>query len=279
MTKTTGASWGVDGCKAGWFFFRLPSAGDITFGFVTKLRALFDPGVRTAKDKVADTDIATEGDRMLVDMPIDLPDPDSKGRKCVSRVCDRAARLVLKERNGSVFPVPVRTAMQEFDRHRLAHWHEGEERALRKAGGLVRPIPPVTAGIFPKIFEVDSLMRTHDRAFAVTRETHPEVCFWALKGRPMRFKKDHENGFRERVELLEQCHPGAEATIEAAHRKHADVGLDDIVDAMACALVATVPEDELLRFPEQKDYEVLTDENRRLRREIVYASREAVLKA
>ena len=280
MTYTTGAAWGVDGCKDGWFYFRLPLlSSDITFGVVTKLMALFGRQDGPTRDKVAGTDIVADGDQLLVDMPIGLPDRDSKGRKCVSRLCDSAARSVLQERHGSVFPVPVRTAMREFEIHRNAHLNEGEEVALRKAKGLVRPIPPVTAGIFPKIFEVDSLMRTHDRAFAVTRETHPEVCFWALQGKPMMFKKDQADGFRERVELLEQFRPGARATIEEARRRHTNVAPDDIVDAMACALIATVPEDELLWLPENEDYEVLEDEHRKLRREIVYACPDAVRRA
>ena len=44
-------------------------------------------------------------------------------------------------------------------------------------------------------------------------------------------------------------------------------------------MIATVPEDELLWLPENEDYEVLEDEHRKLRREIVYACPDAVRRA
>ncbi len=244
MTQTTGAAWGVDGCKAGWFFFRLPSAGDITFGFVTKLRALFDPGVRTAKDKVADQDIATEGDLMLVDMPIGLPDDDDC--QAVLRACDQEARDILRPRWQSVFPVPVKSVMENRYLLSAESWEKARPILAKR-----HPVPKNKKGrltaqsfaILVKIKEVGDLL-TSDRERGIIRETHPEICFMNLamdseqRNRLNVFSKKHGLGFVNRVAILDSCHPDAEEVIFNACERWPQIASDDIVDAMACAVTA-----------------------------------------
>lgn len=244
MTDNTSPfAWGVDGCKAGWFWFRLPvlQSVPITWGVANTLKELLDGENRTIGDDGVVLAAPAEDDLMLVDMPIGLPNPDKKGRKCVSRDCDWEARRRLKKRGRSVFPVPTRAAMREFESHYLAN-QDRDEKALKLAARLVRPIPPPTAGLFPKLFEVDRLMSTHRGASKVVRETHPEVCFWALGPRPMEYSKREPAGRRERRQVLKHCRPDSVAAIDRALREfpRRDVAEDDMLDAMVCALTAAL---------------------------------------
>lgn len=286
MTESTGAAWGVDGCKGGWFFFRLPLApGHITFGFVTKLRALFDRDARTAEDRLADTDFAAECDQMLVDMPIGLP--TKAVRQSDLRECDREARDMLRPRWQSVFPVPVRSVVENRRLRVAASW--GEAQKILK---IDHPVPKKQTGrltaqsfaILAKIREVDDLL-TSGGSLGIVRETHPEICFLKLVEddedvkRLKKFSKRHGLGFRHRVAILKDCHPGAKKAIIEACERFPHIASDDIVDAMACAVVATVPKADQCQLPKQEDLEVSKNEKRSIKREIVYASRQAVRRA
>lgn len=289
-TNTHRSAWGVDGCKAGWFFFRLgPPSGVPFYGLVERLEQVVE--------------MAGSEDSILVDIPIGLPDrasQDRRDRETAFRACDEAARGRLGGRKSSVFPVPVRSVMEALrDEMGLRIHPKDDEEKKQRRWGKVRGILDgrklsVAAGegritaqsfaILPKIVEADDLLRGNAKARKIVRETHPEVCFRALvsddrKERLETFSKKHGLGFLNRIAILKACYPGAkEAILEACEGKP-EVASDDIVDAMACAVIATVLEDEMLQFPEAKDYEVLNDENRRLRREIVYASPDAVRRA
>ena len=259
MTNTTTpAAWGVDGCKAGWFWFRLPlsPAGRISCGVVKKLRSLFD------QDR---TDQVGEHDLILVDIPIGLPRVDK--RESAFRQCDTDARKGLGERKSSVFPVPCRGALKylrevlEIGRtddalgERAWKW-KNARRALNQRKPPVRPgegrMTAQSFAILSKIAEVDDLLDRSAKAKQVVRETHPEVCFWSLKGRKsMPFTKKHGLGFLNRVCLLEKCHEGAKDAIFAACRNtdYRAVGSDDIVDAMACAVTASFALDNPQTLP------------------------------
>lgn len=300
-TNTPRSAWGVDGCKAGWFYFRLPSVGDITFGVVTKLRALFDPEVKTAKDKVTDTDIVTEGDLMLVDMPIGLPDRvglDGRKRETAFRTCDKEARDRLEDRKSSVFPVPVRPVMEALrDEMGLRVPPKNEKEKKRRQWGNVRQVlddAELTVGtgegritaqsfaILPKIIEVDDLLHSSDKACSIVRETHPEVCFRVLVGddrkeRLSTFSKKHGLGFLNRVAIVESCHPGARSAIFNACEEWPHVASDDIVDAMACAVMARLILDESGSNRSLGDDP--PEDEKGLPMQIVLASRDAVQRA
>lgn len=242
MTHSTSpVAWGVDGCKAGWFWFRLSAPDDYQYGVVEKL----DEIIETASDR----------DLILVDIPIGLPTEGT--RESDFRACDREAREALEERKSSVFPVPRREVADGLLSELKIGQTEGEKAWKWKNARRVlnQRKPPVRRGegrmtaqsfaILSKIAEVDDLLRESVRARQVIRETHPEVCFWALnpKGKgPMEFTKKHVLGFLERACLLEKCHEGAKDAIFAACRdpKYHGVGSDDIVDAMACAVTASL---------------------------------------
>ena len=280
MTHPTGAAWGVDGCKAGWFYFRLPPPpGDITCGLVTKLRALFDCKVRTSKDSAPDADIATEGDLMLVDIPIGLEKGVANGGSN-ERACDIQAKEMLRpggsapkdfvmigDRSRSVFRTPVRETLEVFEsdlgpgatkaqkaEERRRQFDDARQCNIDATDGM--SVSAQAFGILRKVAEVDQLFQANDTARRIVRETHPEVCFSALNGRPMDFKKKHGWGFRDRVDVLDRhfgdraskaiedasrwcfAHRGRKGFGGRCCRKMHSVGGDDLVDAMVCAVTA-----------------------------------------
>lgn len=288
MTHTTGAAWGVDGCKGGWFFFKLAGCPVI----------VEDYGIRTTFKDIVDD--AANGDLILVDIPIGLPNRDGEGgthRETAVRKCDEEARDRLGHRRSSVFAVPVRPVMEALrDRMDLRRPPRDDEDKKQRKWGRVRyflddeglsvrrgegRITAQSFAILPKIVEADDLLQGSVKARKIVRETHPEVCFLdlATKRRAARlemFSKKHGLGFKSRVAILQDCHPGAEKAIVEACEKWPQIASDDIVDAMACALTATV-RDELETLPKGPD-EPPTD-SKDLPMEIVYASGDAVRRA
>ena len=96
-----------------------------------------------------------------------------------------------------------------------------------------------------KIREVDQLLSTSDKARKTIREAHPEVCFSGLAGsRQMVHSKKTRRGFSERLELpglyLKGVQPFVTQTLSNYPMK--TVAADDILDALVCALTATMSE-------------------------------------
>lgn len=249
MTHSTSpVAWGVDGCKAGWFYFRLSAPDDYQYGVVKRL----DEIIETASDR----------DLILVDIPIGLPTEGT--RESDFRACDREARKALEERKSSVFPVPRREVADGLLSELKIGKTEGKKAWTWKNARRVlnQRKPPVRRGegrmtaqsfaILSKIVEVDGLYRRLNKAKQIVRETHPEVCFWALNRKErMGFAKKHGLGFLDRLCLLEKRRKGARDAIVAACRdpKYRGVGSDDIVDAMACAVTASLALDKPQTLP------------------------------
>ena len=138
-------SYGVDGCRSGWFYFELQGS-NYTYGVVSNLAELVEG--------------ASSGDSILVDIPIGLRDSDS-----VPRVWDQEARRILGPRASSVFPAPIRSILG------AATYQEALAEARRLTG---KGVSRQGYAILPKIAEVDELMRSEE-ARAVIREVHPEA--------------------------------------------------------------------------------------------------------
>lgn len=217
---------GVDGCPDGW------------------VAVAYDDGefAGASVHPTVDDLWAAHGDaaRLFLDVPIGLRTESSEPRRC-----DTAARSVLSpRRHHSVFPTPVRAAAHE-DSYAAAK--ATQERLTD--GSLNRQ----TWGIAPKIAAVDDRLRSAGRAPEIARECHPEVCFWALAGEPMRYSKTREpdRAYWERVAALRTVEPdvydhlwtATEAGFDAA------VATDDLVDAFAIALTARADADRLRTLP------------------------------
>ena len=230
---------GVDGCKAGWIAIALAGTGEHSH--------LVAPAI-------ADVARVYPTSLMLVDVPIGLRDDTPAERKC-----DVEARARLGPRASSVFPAPSRGALD------IPDYAAASAENHRRTG---RRLSKQTFAILPKIREVDEYLRVSWATGPVVREMHPEVCFWALAGRPMKHAKSTAEGAAERVDALARHLPGAArivAEITATHRRTA-LRRDDVIDALGGAVTAQLSGGMLRTLPD-----VPEKDGRGLRMEMVYA--------
>lgn len=217
---------GVDGCPDGWI------AVAYAEGFE---HAWFSPTIGDLWERYRDAD------RILVDVPIGLREASSESRRC-----DTEARSRLSpHRHHSVFPTPIRPAAHE-DSYEAAK----ATQEARTDGSLNRQ----SWGIAPKIAEVDTLLRDSSAARDLIRECHPELCFWAFAGRPMRYSKTAEPrpAYWERVAVLREREPDVYDHLWAATEqiKHGEISTDDLIDAFVVALTARGDDAGLRTVPE-----------------------------
>lgn len=216
---------GVDGCRAGWLAIRLAS-GDgweaAVFPSVAELWARWDDPAGL----------------VLIDVPIGLPERTS------FRACDAEARRYLGRRSSSVFNPPTRSALGA---------RSYTEAADRNEAACGKRLSRQTWFIMPKIAEVDRFLRKAPARQARLREAHPETLFQALNGdAPLLHRKKVPEGLKERLTLLETHLPEAGGIFEALASRHMrrEVAPDDILDALAAAVVALRFRDRLRTFPE-----------------------------
>lgn len=205
--------YGVDGCRGGWFYFWI-NGRVFGHGQASSLATI-----------VADRTASV----ILVDIPIGLPS------ETANRDCDTEARKLLGRRASSIFPAPCRAALEAES---YEHACEVNERLTG------RKLSIQCWNIVPKIREADALLRGRGRARLRLRESHPELCFATLNGgRPMSRGKKTIAGFEERLAVLQRRWRPATVAVEQALAayKRADVGRDDILDAMVLAVTASLP--------------------------------------
>lgn len=208
---------GVDGCRAGWVAAFVRCDGD-------------EVRVRIV-ERFADVLTAPEAPAIVaVDIPIGLPEHiGSEGRGP-----ERAIRPLLEARQSSVFSVPSRTAIYAPDFRTAC------------AAALATSSPPrkVSKQLFmiaPKIKEVDAALCEDRSSIARVYEVHPELAFWRLNGdralaEPKKLKGTcYAPGLTLRRELLIKAGLPV-SIIEATPPRGA--GVDDLLDALACAIVA-----------------------------------------
>lgn len=210
---------GVDGCPAGWMAVFLPAAGDGSAAVV-----------RVAPSFAAIVDAPEAPAVVAVDMPIGLPARTGRG----GRGPENAVRPLLGGRQSSVFSVPSRAAV-----------HAGDYAAAC-AAALATSDPPRKVSkqcfhLFPKIREIDALLRARRELTGRVFEVHPEVAFWRLNGEraldmPKKVRnRPHPPGLAARRALL--VGGGLPAVlVEAPPPRGA--GPDDFLDALANALAA-----------------------------------------
>lgn len=219
---------GVDGCRAGWIaVVRRP-------GEAPAVRV--HPSFETLVDALpADAVVA-------VDMPVGLPERiEGSGR-----AAEKAARPLLGARRSSLFSIPARGAV-ELDPG--PHAGEAERGAAHaRAGAFARALSDPPRGIsrqgfmlFPKILEIDRLLRRKPELAWRVVESHPELAFARLNGGvamslPKKAKgRIHPPGMAERRALLVR-HGLPPALLAGPPPRGA--GRDDLLDASAMLLVA-----------------------------------------
>jgi predicted RNase H-like nuclease len=195
---------GADGCRAGWVVCRRDTddaAGSLDIRVVKTL---------------AD---ACEGLSVFaVDMPIGLTDTPRPGR-----ACEDEARALLRGKASSVFPTPCRPA--------LACLTHAEANATSRLLGM--GLNQQTFHLFPKLREIDELMRGSAKLQRIVYEAHPELAFARMNGgKPVLSKKRKPEGYAERLKLLETH--GFEVAVE----RLPGAARDDILDAVAVCRTA-----------------------------------------
>lgn len=237
MRAEPSAFAGVDGCKGGWIAVSEGPGRPLEARVFERLEQLV---VALPENAV-----------IAVDMPIGLPETIGAG----GRGPERLVRDKLAGRRSSVFSIPSRQAVHASscasasieafrEAYRLAN------AAARQTSEPPRGISVQAFGIFPKIQELDSLLRANPEMAGRAAggkprghifEAHPEFAFWRLNGgQPLQHAKKARNrirpeGMAERRVLLEK-HGMPTPFLAGAPPRGA--AIDDFLDACALLFVA-----------------------------------------
>ncbi|UCE05327.1 MAG: DUF429 domain-containing protein [bacterium] len=232
---------GIDGCFKGWFIISINHDRNFDFNIFDHIDAVWQEYKNSSL--------------ILIDIPIGLP-------HWRYRLCDVEARKVLGKRGSSVFPAPSREAIHQPD-------YESACKVNQKILGKKLSIQ--VWNISSKIKQTDDLLCNDEQVRHRIRESHPEICFWALaSGKPMVYNKKTDPGIKERLSLLKNINPRSEKiyfeAIQAFRRK--DLARDDILDAMALAITASSPTETISTIPEHPERDL-----KNLPMEIAYTNR------
>jgi predicted RNase H-like nuclease len=192
---------GVDGCKYGWISLRcMDDFSNVEWRVARSWTELEIPA----------------GAVVAVDMPIGLAAAGKRG-------CDEAARKAPHMRPSSIFPMPVRGA--------LDHATYADANAWSKAnghGGVVKQ----AWNLKPKLLDLETAVRAQTGMY----ESHPELAFARLAGCALPAKKTLE-GRNLRLKLLRDAGlTGLPAILRAVPK--AQAAPDDILDAAVLLIAA-----------------------------------------
>ncbi|WOJ89241.1 DUF429 domain-containing protein [Methylocapsa polymorpha] len=208
---------GADGCKGGWIAVSFV-AGDIGRA-QTKIFADF-------KELIG----AFAPDAIIgVDMPIGLPEQSGRG----GRAADRAARTFLGPRGVTVFPVPSRAAVEAFDDGAPDKGYAQACKLEKENSEPSKSFSKQVFWIFPRIQQIDRLLRADAELQNRVFEVHPEVSFAVMNnGEALSDGKKSKEGRELRRELLAKQGFAMDFLEEKPPRGAA---WDDFYDACACA--------------------------------------------
>jgi predicted RNase H-like nuclease len=213
---------GLDGCKGGWIAIAVDDSGYVD--------AFVAPTVADA-ERIGVERWGIEA--MVIDIPIGIPDAGS-------RLADVGARRFIKPRHNSVFPTPVRAALEAPD-------YNAARIASVAASG--KSLSKQAWAISDKIREVEAWARG---AQVTAREGHPEVSFRAMAGEPIEHYKKTLSGAMLRWQLLAAY--GIELPGALGTKALRGVDLDDIHDAAAMAWTARrVARGEAVAIPSEPE--------------------------
>ncbi len=230
LTITKQRIAGIDGCPAGW---------------IAAIAAVDDFANVQIRVFARFTDIIESGPFVCiaVDMPIGLPERAGPG----GRGAERAVRPFLGARRSSVFSVPARRAVYAVD-------YETACKEALEHSDPPRRISKQSFAIFPKIREIDGLLRDNPYLANIVHEVHPELAFWRMNGdKPLETPKKmngkpYSVGLDERRKLLVSA--GISEAVVSAKRPRG-AAIDDMLDALAGLVIAKRLVDGIARpFPD-----------------------------
>lgn len=210
---------GVDGCRAGW---------------IGVLMRVDDPQVHRIAIASTLAEIADAPEQpaiIAVDMPIGLPERTQGS----GRLPEQLIRPLLGQRQSSVFAIPSRRAVHAAD-------YGDACLAALDTSDPPRKVSRQGFAIFPKIREIDALLRSRPDLVARLYEVHPELAFWAMnEQRPLSEPKKvkgtpHGPGMALRRRLLAASGLLPDHVIAAVPPQGA--ASDDLLDALAGLTVA-----------------------------------------
>jgi len=221
---------GVDWAGKGWFAVFLTPDGDCEGDYYPTLWNLW----RERGDNIR---------RMLVDIPIGLCE-DTR------RACDVAAKAYIgPKQQSSLFYTPIREAIyaENIEAGKECHREADTDFSIQnQAWSLV-----------PRIRETDSFVQDIKGSDRVL-QTHPEVCFVALKDDEyLSHSKKTKKGIEERLKLLDDTSDfdihGFYEEARSVFREPAYAPMigdkDDIVDALVAAVSAASTKGSLRSLP------------------------------
>ena len=221
---------GVDGCPAGWIA-------------VLRDMAAARPARVVVTSRFADL-LALGPAAIAVDMPIGLPERIGPG----GRGPETALRPHLGARQSSVFSVPSRAAVYAPDYREACVLAAATSDPPRK-------VSKQAFFLFPKIREIDELLRADGALHGRVFESHPEGVFMTLNGgaalsEPKKVKgRCWPAGMALRRTLLSGAGIGPDLLGMAPPR---GAGEDDLLDAIACSVTAgRIVRGEARSFPER----------------------------
>jgi predicted RNase H-like nuclease len=192
---------GIDGCRGGWLAVSLDDDGSVGWEWTADAARV----------------LRADADAVAIDIPIGLPEAGARG-------CDRAARAMLGRRGVSVFAAPVRAVLE-------CATYADARAVLAGLGGA--SMSAQAFGIVAAVRAVDDALGPADEARIV--EAHPEVAFTVMAGAPVLPGKRTAAGVAVRLALLSAWLP---TVLDALADVPVRAGLDDALDALACAWVA-----------------------------------------
>ena len=215
---------GVDSCKKGWFVVAL------------NVSLNWEVGIYESFDKVVSK--YSNFENLLIDIPIGI---SSNG----NRACDVLTRKCLGRRGTSVFTVPCRRAIYS---------DSYEEACMVNQEVNNKKISKQTWNIVPKIRELEKFLVSNTYYLNKIRESHPEICFWALSSRnPMQHSKKTEKGILERLKILSDILPKSMGIFKYSKYtfKRSELSKDDILDALVLAIAASNLTGNLVSIPSE----------------------------
>src|SRR5579875_301113 len=201
----------VDGCKNGWI--AVPAEPETLAKAQAKIFKSFAELISQLSPRTL----------IAIDIPIGLPERAIGG----GREPDWVARAFLGPRRVSLFPVPSRRVVDAHE--------QGYEKVCKIAEDTSDPPKKPSQqvfNIFPRIREVDAILRQDPALRACVFEVHPEVSFKVMNNdEPLPSKKDRP-GMQLRKELLMKEGFPLSFLDQSPPR---GARWDDFYDACACA--------------------------------------------
>ncbi len=226
---------GIDAAPGYWAVCILRGSGDGDGWFLPDSGELHAaPSIREAATRCRDAGAR----RVLIDMPIGLPDAGS-------RVADQQARAALGPRRSSVFPTPPRSTLG------ASNYAEARELSRASTG---KAISVQAWNLIPRIREVDEFLQDPDSSALRPEEAHPELGFAALAG--------HQVVAGSALAAAVSVEPGdsglALRPLRAAkQRQQGLVARATLLPETVLRFLLNSPESEVLPLPDRMDAAVL----------------------